>query len=317
MAGIFDRIHLRLTRSQADSAQDGSTDCVEPNGEDLANRLASMTGYRVLRKIEANVGVEQLRTTAVGERIAAVIDTETTGLDPVNDRIIELAVQRVIFDEGQNIVEIERARSWLEDPQRQLSTDISRLTGLVDRDLFGQRLDDEAIIKLIGAADIVIAHNAAFDRPFFDQRFPSLSDFPWACSLSQLDWRDLGYDGRALGHLVLQSGRFFDGHRAGSDVNALVTLLGTLAPDGRTILAHLLDRCERDSHRLEAAGAPFEAKDGLKSRGYKWDAARRHWWREVEASEFSSEQDWLEREVYRGRGRPQSTPITPRTRFKR
>ena len=317
MAGIFERIHHRFTQSPANSLPGRSSEFVEPSGEDLALRLSSMPGYRVLREIDTNLGVERLRATAVGERIAVIVDTETTGLDPIKDRIIEIAVQRVIFDDGQHIVEIERAKSWLEDPQRRLTAEISRLTGLVDRDLSGQRFDDEAILEMIGDSDLVIAHNAAFDRPFLDRRFPSLSDFPWACSLSQLDWRGLGFDGRALGHLVLQSGRFFDGHRAGNDVSALVTLLGTMAPDGRTILAHLLDRCNRDSHRIEAIGAPFEAKDELKARGYRWDADRRHWWREVETSELSSEEEWLEREVYRGRGRPRSIPITPRTRFKR
>ena len=276
-----------------------------------------MPGYRVLREVDTNAGVERLRATVAGERIAAVVDTETTGLNPTNDRIIEVAIQRMIFDGDKRIVEIERARSWLEDPQRPLSADISRLTGLLDHEVRGQRFDDGAILEMVGASDIVIAHNAAFDRPFLDRRFPSLSDSPWACSLSQLDWRELGYDGRALGHLVLQSGWFFNGHRAGSDTSALITLLGNTAPDDRTILAHLLQRCERDSYRVDAIGAPFEAKDGLKARGYRWDAARRWWWREVEASELSREEEWLEREVYRGRGRPQSIPITPKTRFKR
>jgi len=317
VAGIFDRIRHRLASSPADSWGRRSLGPDELSGEDLALRLSTMPGYRVLRKVDTNAGVERLRATVDGEHIAAVVDTETTGLDPTNDRIIEVAVQRVIFNGDKCIVEIERARSWLEDPQRPLSADISRLTGLVDHDLCGQRFDDEAILEFVGASEIVIAHNAAFDRPFLDRRFPSLSDFPWACSLSQLDWRDLGYDGRALGHLVLQSGWFFDGHRAGSDTSALIKLLGTTAPDGRSVLAHLLERCERESHRIDAIGAPFEAKDELKSRGYKWDAARRHWWREVEAPEVSHEEDWLKTEVYRGQGRPRSVPITPRTRFKR
>lgn len=317
MAGFFDRIRYLLEASPAGYAGGRSSGSDERSGEELARVLSSIPGYRVLRAVDTNAGVERLRNAVAGERIAAVVDTETTGLDPTDDRIIEIAIQRMIFDGGKRIVEIERARSWLEDPQRPLSADISKLTGLVDSDLRGQRFDDDAIQEMVNASCIVIAHNAAFDRPFLDQRFPSLSDLPWACSLSQLNWRDLGYDGRSLGHLVLQSGWFFDGHRAGNDTSALITLLGTMAPDGRSVLAHLLDRCERDSHRIDAIGAPFEAKGELKSRGYKWDAVRRHWWREVEASELSHEVDWLEKEVYRGRGHPRSIPITPRTRFKR
>ncbi len=180
-----------------------------------------------------------------------------------------------------------------------------------------QSFNDEAIVAMIGGADIVIAHNAAFDRPFLDRRFPQLDGLPWACSLSQLDWNEMGYDGRALGHLLLQSSRFFEGHRAGNDTNALATLLGTAAADGRTILAHLLESCERESVRIDAAGAPFEAKDALKVRGCRWDAARRIWWREFDYAETATERTWLDQHVYRGRGGPQLVAITPRTRFKR
>ena len=285
--------------------------------EELARLLSSHPDYRVLKAIDPEAGVDWLRRPTHGERMAVVVDTETTGLDLSADRIIEVAVQRFTFNADHHIVEIEQPRSWLEDPQRSLPESIARLTGISDSDLKGQRFDDEAIVAMIGGADIVIAHNAAFDRPFFDRRFPELGGLPWACSLSQIDWRSLGFDGRALGHLLLQSGRFFVGHRAGNDTNALATLLGSFAPDGRTILAHLLESCERNAVRIEATGAPFEAKDALKARYYRWNAARRVWWRELDATEVTAERTWLDQHVYFGRGGPQLSGVNPRNRFKR
>ncbi|HUE79658.1 MAG TPA: 3'-5' exonuclease [Sphingomicrobium sp.] len=315
MRGLFGRLVSRLVGPSAEMLVKYPSSAATADAEELARVLSSLPGYRVLRAIDSEAGVERLRPVQPGDRIAAVVDTETTGLDLANDRIIEVAVQRFAFDRRQRITEVERPRSWLEDPRRPLPDTITRLTGISDRDLAGQTFDEEAIVGLIGGADIVIAHNAAFDRPFLDRRFPQLGDSPWACSLSQLDWQDLGYDGRALGHLLLQSGRFFEGHRAGNDTNALTTLLSTTVSDGRTLLAHLLERCERESVRIDATGAPFEAKDALKLRGYRWDATRRLWWREVELEGSDEETAWLEQQVYRGKGSPRLVTLTPRTRF--
>lgn len=317
MGRLLRRLISHFARSRAAPPYAHDQGAATATGEELARHLSSRPGYRVLRALDPDAGVERLRAPLPGERVAAVVDTETTGLNPAVDRIIEVAVQRFIFNTDGRIIEIERPQSWLEDPRYPLPERISRLTGITDADLAGQRFDDEAIATLVGGSDIVIAHNAAFDRPFLDRRFPQLDTLPWACSLSQLDWQDLGYDWRALGHLLLQSGRFFDGHRAGNDTNALATLLGTPAADGRTILAHLLECGERESVRIDASGAPFEAKDALKGRGYRWDADRRLWWREVDNGEIAGERAWLDQHVYRGRGGPRLVPITPRTRFRR
>lgn len=287
------------------------------DGERLARQLETIPGYRVLRELNPSAGVEVLRRPASGERVAAVVDTETTGLDLNTDLIIEVAIQRFIFTPTGSIIETERPRSWLEDPRRPLPETIRRLTGISDADLSGAKFDDGAITSMIGDADIILAHNAAFDRPFLEKRFSQLRDIAWGCSLSQLDWQYLGYDGRALGHLLLQSGWFFEGHRAANDTNALTTLLKSPAGDGRTIFAHLLERCERDSVRIDATGAPFEAKDLLKGNGYRWDATRRVWWREVEQDDLAAETSWLNRYIYQGKGSANFSTVTPKNRFQR
>lgn len=285
------------------------------DGEKLAQLLERVPGYRVLRELPTVDTVEHLGQQSPGQRVAAVIDTETTGLDPAVDRLVEIAIERFSYDTQGHIIAIERPHSWLEDPGKPMPDRLARLTGLTDGDLSGEKFDDAAIVSMLEGADLIIAHNAAFDRPFLDRRFPGLSKRAWACSLAQLDWSALGFDGRALGHLLLQNGWYFRGHRADKDVHALVTLLGVTLPDGRTILSHLLERCEQPSFRVEAVGAPFEAKDALKARGYRWDPRQRHWWREVDDSALDAETAWLGHAVYRSGGRPIIHRITAEDRF--
>ncbi|GGD59328.1 DNA polymerase III subunit epsilon [Erythrobacter arachoides] len=304
-----------LDRLRATFSASGATPAATPELEELAAALEQHTQFRVLRALDERGHVEVLRTAQVGERVGVVIDTETTGFDASEDQIIEIAMQRFLFTAAGEIRQIERVQSWLEDPGRSLPTRIAQLTRLSDAALSGQRFDDAAIRRALANADLVIAHNAGFDRPFLDQRFPDLTYRAWACSLSQLDWLELGFDGRALGHLVLQNGRFFDGHRAANDVVALTSLLCTAVGNGRPILAHLLSRCMSESIRISAIGAPFEAKDLLKRRGYRWDAAKRHWWRELDTDNSAEERAWLDETIYRGRGAPRVDPIHPRDRF--
>lgn len=286
-------------------------------GEALAEQLSQVPGYKVLRAITKIEEVDRLPEPQSGERIAVVVDTETTGLNFASDRIIELAAQRFIFDEKGRILIREHPKTWLEDPQEPLPPRIVMLTGLSDAILSGKRFDTLEITAALKDADLIIAHNAAFDRPFIDARFPELGACAWACSLEQLDWLKLGFDGRALGHLLYQRGWYFDGHRAENDVRALTQLLAETLADGHTILARLLECCEADSVRIAATGAPFEAKDALKKRGYRWDAQQRSWWREVSAEEREAETAWLDQMIYRGRGAPAIRIITPQNRFTR
>lgn len=287
------------------------------DGEKLAQLLERVPGFRVLRELATTDTVDDLGEPGPGLRIGAVVDTETTGLDPAVDRLVEIAIERFIYDPRGNILAIERPHSWLEDPGRPMPDRLVTLTGITDGDLAGRKFDEGEIVALLQSAHLIIAHNAAFDRPFLDRRFPAMGKRAWACSLAQLDWLALGFDGRALGHLLSQKGWYFRGHRAEQDVHALTTLLGAMVDDGRTILSHLLDRCEQPSYRIRAEGAPFEAKEALRTRGYRWDPRQRHWWREVDEAAVDAETAWLRQAVYRTGGNPVVDRLTALDRFTR
>lgn len=292
-----------------------SGDGARMDGESLARRLEQFSGFRVLRALELETGLSSLGAINFDEHIAVVVDSETTGLDATQDRMVEIAAQRFCFDATGGIRAIERVQSWLEDPERAMPDRVVALTGLTDDMLAGQRFNDEAVLSVLSSADLIIAHNAAFDRPFFDIRFPKLRESRWACSMSQLDWADLGFDGRALGHLIMQCGWYFEGHRAAADVCALTTLLGHKAHDERTLFAHLLDASNSETIRIEAIGAPFNAKNTLKQRGYRWDRHGQFWFRETTSPKASEELSWLESHVYFGRGAPNTRTVTARERF--
>ena len=102
-----------------------------------------------------------------------------------------------------------------------------RLTGITDADVAGRTIDADAVAAFVGSASVVIAHNAAFDRPVVERVWPFFADLEWACSLSQVDWRAKGFEGRRLGQLLAEKCLFHDGHRALDDCLALCTCCGS------------------------------------------------------------------------------------------
>lgn len=294
-----------------------------PEGPDIAAALALLDAhpnYRVLRALPPATGLISTVEPVLPLRVAAVVDVETTGLVSDIDEVIELAVQRVRFDALGRIFEVGTPRSWLQQPIDPVTPEITAITGLTDEMLAGQQIDTEVATAMIGRADVVIAHNAAFDRPFVDLLLPGVAGAAWACSMSEVDWRGLGFEGRALSHLVFQAGQsgyFYDGHRAATDVLALLHLLGQpVSDDGGTILGRLIATAETPSVKIMAVGAPYSRKDGLKRRGYRWDADRGYWWKTVPASGEAEERAFLDECIYGPGQGPEIEPVTWHERYR-
>lgn len=280
--------------------------------------LCGRDDVRMLRRIAVNEGRTAGWDQAIETNVAVVLDVETTGLRD-DDKMIELAMRRFRYDAAGRIVKIGRAWSWREDPGRPLPIEVIRLTGITDQDLVGQRIDDRIATDILAGADLVIAHNAAFDRPRVETRLPDLPTLRWACSCAEIDWQDAGFEGRSLGWLCAQAGYFFDAHRAEADVDAVITLLRHERTDGRTLMWELDDSAAHDSHFIEATGAAYGVKDDLRLRGYRWNSRNQVWWREVPDRDLLSEEFWLASQVYAGgRGSRGSGPrITARTAYDR
>ena len=121
------------------------------NFEDMADQLAAHPDYKVKRRLIPilNFGPG---TGGPTKRIL-VLDTETTGLVPKDESIIELAMLAVDVDmqTGQPVGEVEIYEDF-EDPGRPIPAEITKLTGISSQDVKGQKLNEAKIKDMVDQA---------------------------------------------------------------------------------------------------------------------------------------------------------------------
>ena len=279
----------------------GATDDRDAAVLAAAALLEAHPDYRVLRRLRVadDFGLQPAGAVAA----AVVLDTETTGMSRDGDQIIELALVRFEYAvESGEIFRVADAYSGLEDPGRPIPPESTAIHGITDAMVAGQKIDDARVAAVARDASLIVAHNATFDRPFVEERLPLFATLPWGCSFEQVPWADEGFRGAKLEYLGWASGFFYDAHRGEADCRALLELLRRPLPkSGRIAFKRLLEAAAEPALRLWATGSPFDSKDLLRERGYRWDADRRCWHRVVPKSAAKEESEWLKVAVYGGR----------------
>ncbi len=283
--------------------------------DDIAGILERTGEYRVLRRLRPFAASDE----PAGEPtyLGLILDTETTGLDPATDEVIELGIIAFSYGASGRIYRVRQRFNQLHEPGRPIPETVTRLTGITDADVAGQRIDDAAVEALASRARVIIAHNARFDRRMCETRWPVFATRNWACSCHQIPWREEGHEAARLGGLLADHGYFHNGHRAIDDCEALLALLAwPLRRSGRLGLAALLEAARRPTVRLWASDAPFALKDRLKDRNYRWSSRRRCWYVDLDEEQIEIERSFLSREIYGGAlpGLP-SDRFTARDRF--
>lgn len=291
--------------NQFDFDFDDVPEPASPPDDDLqacAAKLDMHPDFRVLRRLHPQMHFDR-QAQGPTQRVV-LLDTETTGLDQSKEQIIELAMLVVdvctvtglpcgpvtVFDE-------------FDDPGKPISAEIEKLTGINNDMVQGKKLDEARIASLLQGVDLVVAHNAGFDRPFVEARVRGFETLPWACSVSDIDWKAAGQSSAKLEILALKLGWFYDAHRAEADCHALLKVLCSEPEAGQgTGLARLITAASQTAYRLQATGAPFETKDLLKARGYRWNNEHRVWGTRLSGEDdLQTELAWLKAHVYKGR----------------
>ncbi|WP_436017231.1 3'-5' exonuclease [Phenylobacterium sp. LjRoot219] len=191
-------------------------------------------------------------------------------------------------------------------PSHPIPPEVTAITGLTDEMVAGKHIDPADVAAFAAPAALVVAHNAAFDRRVLERFCEVFTTKPWACSMSQVNWAEEGFEGVKLAYLAAGAGAgfFYDKHRAVHDCLAGVKLLARVLPrSGRRALAGLLAQARKPSWRIWAENSPFDLKDTLKTRGYRWNGdgggGPRAWYVDVDEAEREAELAFSKAEIYR------------------
>lgn len=243
-----------------------------------------------------------IRSNADLVRVAAILDVETTGLNQGEDSIIEIGLRQFLFNKNTGeVLAVTKSYSSFQDPGKSISPEIQSLTGITDEMVQGQQIDWAQVDGILAECQLIIAHNAKFDRPFIDRKSKVSPEKIWACSLKQIDWSAKGFTSPKLELLNIYHGFFTDSHRAINDVDALLYLLSLPeVTSNKPYLCELLINARRPMTQIIATGAPFESKDHLKTRSYTWDNTNRFWSKIIFKDEVPQEISWHEEVVYCG-----------------
>jgi len=274
---------------------------VNENFEAMATALEETGDYRVLRRLRPRQSVLPVEGSPI--RRGLMVDVETTGLDATRDEIIELAMVPFTYGLDGQIFEVGKAFNALRQPAESIPHEITMITGITDEMVAGKAIDPALVEAFIAPVALVIAHNASFDRRFLELFCPGFAAKPWGCSMTQVAWAEAGYEGTKLGYLAQASGFFYERHRAIHDCLATIELLARpLSNSGTTALAQLLQQTRTPTWRIWAENSPYDFKDILKARGYRWNGdgngSPKAWYIDVVDAAREAEVAFLKAEIY-------------------
>ena len=210
-----------------------------------------------------------------------IIDTETSGLDPRQDQCLEVGC--ILFDVPSRSVLAQQ--SFLLPVDSNAAEAINRIPAAVTR---RPQPWQEALVwfeHLLDAADLLVAHNAAFDRQWFGLGVVPATSTPWLCTMEDIRWpaeRQLR-SRPSVRDLALAYGvPVWAAHRALSDCIYIAEVFSRCDD-----LEQLLER-GLEPRQLMRARVSFDERHLAKAAGFRWnDPIKGAWTRRLSDREIA------------------------------
>ena len=193
-----------------------------------------------------------------------ILDTETTGLDPEHHHCIEVGA--VLFDVPHRAVLSQV--SFLLPCERNDAEAINGIAAAVSRLPQPWNAGLACFAALLESADVVLAHNAAFDRQWFGHGPLPGIDKPWLCSMEDLRWpaeRQLRPNPSVRDLALAYGVPVWAAHRALTDCIYLAQVFERCA-ELEQLLAEGLE-----PRRLYRARVSYEERHRAREAGFRWN----------------------------------------------
>jgi DNA polymerase-3 subunit epsilon len=204
-------------------------------------------------------------------RRCLIVDTETTGLDPQKDAVIEIGC--VLYSVAHQTTLIQF--STLIYAASNAAESVNRITpaALADiEDRYPLNLGN-VYAPLIADADLIVAHNADFDRSFLAGDWHGK---PWVCTKFDFTWPRQAREGESLVSLALNHGiGVASAHRALTDCQLIAALF-----DRMTDLQSMFARAMRPKATFRAL-VSYDDREKAKASGFQWNGAKKEWTRRM------------------------------------
>ncbi len=208
-----------------------------------------------------------------------IVDTETTGLDPAQDQCLEVGVilfyvpSRKVLAQQSFLLPVKSNKAEFIN---KIPSEITRLTQPVNEALLYLK-------SLVDRADLMVAHNASFDKQWFGKEpLPSVLK-PWLCTMEDISWpENLQLRSRpSVRDLALAHGvPVWSAHRALTDCIYLADVFSR-CDDLEKLLLHGLE-----PRKLMKALVSYEDRHLAKKCGFKWnDPVKGAWTRRLSERE--------------------------------
>lgn len=198
--------------------------------------------------------------------LIAVVDLETTGLDPKKHRVIEASWALVDVDSAK-VVDVHSRIYVVESNEAEAVNGIP----LVLLARYGGQFGPVSFVEPV---DAILAHNASFDSAWNAFASPA----PWVCTMADWDWPCIG-PGKKLVDVALAHGvGVVSAHRAFADV---LTLCLTLErAHERVPLREMLAKA-MTPRKTYAALVSYDDREKARAAGFQWSGASKMWTRRL------------------------------------
>ncbi len=210
-----------------------------------------------------------------------ILDTETTGLDPQNDRCLEVGA--ILFNVKSRSVLAQN--SFLLPVNENAAEKINKIPAEITQLMQPFHEGIKYFEALVNSSDVVVAHNAAFDKQWFGQEPLQAIQKQWICSMEDIPWpsqlqlksrpsvRDL-----ALAYEV----PVWNAHRALTDCIYLAEVFKRCSELETLLIRGLEPRI------LMRANVSYEDRHLAKNAGFRWnEPVQGAWTRRLSQSEVA------------------------------